>query len=181
MRSGAFRVAARPNDNTTRSPHQHVSRLLKSLNQLVVERKSRISVTVLFGFSRHVTSYRLNNPAEVCIPLPAELRSRLDRLSVVATNENGLTALSSRVVLRADGNPQLCGNMSVLPAVIAAARFGAPSSLPVSVDPKDGEPETPDTGGRSTNIPLLLILLIVGAGSIALGLRSSTLSTNGGK
>ncbi len=132
-------------------------------------------MTAVDGQGESVATYRLKNPAKVCIPLPAELRGSLDQLSIVSADEFGLTALSTRVVLRAGGDPQLCGSISALPARVAAARFGAPP-LPFPAGSQDGRPATPDTGGGGANVPMLFILLVAGAASIAMGLRTTTSS-----
>ena len=84
-------------------------------------------------------------------------------------NADDLTVLSSRVFLRADGDPQLCGNLSALPAKIAAAKRGAPDAIPAAVPSEDDGAETPDTGGRGTTSVALLLLMFIGAFVVATG------------
>ena len=76
----------------------------------------------------------------------------------------GFAILSSRVQLPRDGSTQICGNLSELPAQIAAARFGAPDPLPTEI-PETGT-ELPDTGGRAPLGSLLFLIALSGAGRL---------------
>ena len=117
-------------------------------------------VVVVDGAGSSVSSYVLNSPVSVCIPLPAGLSSNIDDLSIVAMKSGGFAVITSRVQLRPDGIAQICGNLSELPAQIAASKRGSPTALP-TVDPVTSEPETPDTGGSRpfANMPPLFALL----------------------
>ena len=123
-------------------------------------------VDVVNQSATRAASYRLSNYAEVCLPLPAELRSDLSDLALLAYQSDGFTVLSSRVVLRAGSDIELCGALSSLLAQVAAGRRGAPDALaPVSVLEPDGVP--PDTGGYAPTATALLAMLL--AGGLVLG------------
>ena len=117
-------------------------------------------VAVVDGDGMSGSSYLLNSPVSVCVPLPAGLRSNIDDLSIVAMKSDGFAVITSRVQLRPDGNTQICGSLGELPAQVAAAKRGSPTALPTS-DATTSEPETPDTGGSAPtpNLPRLLALL----------------------
>ena len=115
-----------------------------------------------------ITGYRLNRPAEVCIPLPPELRSRIDGVVIVASRDDSFAVLTSVVRLGSRGEIQICGSISKLPARIAAAREGAPPQLPTPV-PVAADQSLPETGGQPPNSPLLALLAIVGAAWVMAG------------
>ena len=115
-----------------------------------------------------VTSYRLNAPLEVCVPLPEMARSNISDVALVVTNADGsLTVLSASVRLSASST-SVCGTLSSVPATLAVGTAGAPSALPnAALLPT---PEAPDTGGtapRSSSALLWLMLIAIGA--LALG------------
>ncbi len=93
-----------------------------------------------------LNGYRLNSPAEVCVPLPAELRANVDSLVIVSSDGDLLTVLNSRVLVRDNGELTLCGALSVLPAQLAAARHGQPEAIEVE-EPIVEPPAPPTTGG----------------------------------
>ena len=115
-----------------------------------------------------ITGYRLNRPAEVCVPLPPELRSRIDGVVIVASRDDSFAVLTSVVRLGSRGEIQICGSISKLPARIAAAREGAPPQLPTPV-PVAADQSLPETGGQPPNSPLLALLAIVGAAWVMAG------------
>ena len=122
--------------------------------------------------SQPLTDYRFDSAVEVCVPLPSQLRTKINDVAVVTstTNSASFTVLSSLVRLQPDGTPQLCGQLSALPAKIAAAKRGAPDALP-TVTPSPSEGETlPDTGGASWSIWALILAWIVGASLLVGGL-----------
>ena len=91
----------------------------------------RVQIVDFDGSS--IEAYELSHAAEICIPLPANLRGKIHELSVVAMQQDGFTVLASRMMLRADGGTQMCGRLSQLPAEIAVALRGAPPPLPANV------------------------------------------------
>ena len=121
------------------------------------------SVTAVDSGSVPVTDYQLNASVQVCIPLPHQLKTKIDDVAVVAMNSGtaSFTVLSSRVVLKPDGSTQLCGNQGSLPAKIAAAKQGAPQALLVGT-PEPDPITPPETGGFALPIWLLLMVSAVG-------------------
>ncbi len=117
---------------------------------------------------QRVSGYTLRSPAQACIPLPDALRSNISDVAIAATDGAGsLTILSSTVRVMPD-QITMCGNISSLPAIIAAATLGAPSNFPTPV-PEPGT-ELSDTGGGTPSANALLLLLIIGAAALAAGL-----------
>ena len=114
-----------------------------------------------------VSSYVLDEPAEICVPLPAELRGSIVGTSVVAMKSEGFAILSSRIRLGSGGGTQVCASLSELPAQIAAARLGAPDPLPTPIPTL--VPETPDTGGRAPMGQVLFLIAITGTAVFFLG------------
>lgn len=119
--------------------------------------------------TRPLGDYRFNVPLEVCIPLPYQLRARIDDVAVVAMDSGAtdFTVLSSQVRLQSDGEPQLCGNLSSLPTRIAAAKHGAPDALPTPDQSPVIDEALPETGGLSPSIWLVLFISIIGASVVA--------------
>ena len=119
-----------------------------------------------------VLSYLLHDPAEVCIPLPAELRSNISKIAMVAMNsDDSLTILSASVRIGTSGT-SVCGNISNLPATVAVGVQGAPDAIPTATPMP--EPEAPDTGGAAPSSAGLLWLMLIGIATIAVGVYVRT-------
>ena len=100
------------------------------------------------GSGAAISSYVLDDPATVCIPLPASLRSNISHLSLAAINSDGsLTILAAQVRLNTDGDTMVCGNLSNLPSSVAVGSQGAPDAIPTATPMP--EPELPVTGGSA--------------------------------
>ena len=85
-----------------------------------------------------ISSYALEDPATVCVPLPAAMRANISKLSLAAINSDGsLTILAAQVRL-GDNGTMVCGNLSNLPATVAVGAQGAPDAIP-----------TPDADSRA--------------------------------
>ncbi len=118
-----------------------------------------------------LASYRLDGPAQVCIPVPAELRPNITSVGLVVINEEGtLTALTSWI--RVTPSLIVCGNLSVVPAVVAASVPGSPPPLPTATP--EPAPSLPVTGGKAPfpfaaiALALLLGIALVAAGTFCL-------------
>ena len=111
-----------------------------------------------------LASYRLDGPAQVCIPVPAELRPNITSVGLVVINEEGtLTALTSWI--RVTPSLIVCGNLSVVPAVVAASVPGSPPPLPTATP----EPATslPVTGGKALTTSTVAWAVLLGMTLIA--------------
>ena len=115
-----------------------------------------------------VSDYSLVSPAQACIPLPDALRANISDVAIAATDGSGsLTILASSVRITSD-ETMVCGNLSSLPASIAAATLGAPPDFPTPT-PEPGA-EIPDTGGSALGSSrAILWLLLVGIAAVAIG------------
>ncbi len=134
----------------------------------------RYMISAVDGTGSEIASYVLNEPAEVCLPMPAELRGNIRDIAVVAVNpDDTLTILSARLKV---GGPslQVCGNLSSLPAVVAVGSAGAPEALPTEIPDEETE-MLPDTGGYapSSNAALMLLMLVAGLTTAGLGLGAA--------
>ena len=116
-----------------------------------------------------ISSYVLEDPAEVCVPLPASLRTNISGLSLAAINSDGsLTVLAAQVRLDEAGGTMVCGNLSNLPASVAVGAAGAPDAIPTATPVP--EPELPPTGGTSpASSTLMLWTLLLGIAVLTLG------------
>ena len=113
-------------------------------------------------------NYRLNKPAQVCLPMPNQFRDRLDAVTIVQLQHDGSnspTVLTSRVFTAPPNGLRICAAISVIPATIAPARFGIqPSPTPVPA-PTIGNIET---GATNPNLLwLIAATLIVASAAIA--------------
>lgn len=115
-----------------------------------------------------ISSYVLDNPATVCLPLPDELRQDISDLAVVAINGDGsLTILSAQVRISAAGT-MVCGHLSGLPASVAVGSAGAPAAIPTATP--EPTPEAPDTGGTApSSSTTALWTLLLGIAVLTLG------------
>ncbi len=126
-----------------------------------------------------ISNYQLNAPAQACIPLPDEFRSNIDDLAIMAVDSESFAILSSRVYIKADGSVRLCGNISALPAEVAAAKRGAPSAPTTPVPPEQSEEiKAPDTGGREVPSGFMIIALLLGIGIAYAGVRHLNRNTH---
>ena len=115
-----------------------------------------------------ISSYVLNSPLEVCVPLPPEARHDISDVAIVAHNPDGtLTVLSATVRITASSGINVCGNLGTLPASIAVGTSGSPEAIPTASP--ELELAVPDTGGVSLPASLLLILLVVSGVVVAMG------------
>ena len=115
-----------------------------------------------------VSSYSLNDPATVCLPLPDALRQDISDLAVVAINSDGsLTILSEQVRISTAGT-MVCGGLSNLPASVAVGSAGAPAAIPTPTP--EPTPEAPDTGGTApASSTMVLWALMLGIAVLTLG------------
>ena len=115
-----------------------------------------------------ISSYVLEDPATVCVPLPDALRSNISKLAVVAINGDGsLTILSAQVKITSAGT-MVCGGLSELPASVAVGSSGAPAAIPTATP--EPTPEPPDTGGTApASSGNVLWALLLGVATLALG------------
>lgn len=118
--------------------------------------------------SQAVSSYVLDDPATVCVPLPAELSQNISELAVVALNsDDSLTILSAQVRI-SDAGTMVCGGLSNLPASVAVGSAGAPAAIPTPTP--EPTPEAPDTGGTApASSTMVLWALLLGIATLALG------------
>ena len=128
-----------------------------------------------------ISSYVLDDPAQVCVPLPAAMSSNISKVAIVAMNSDGtLTILSSSVKLGSSGT-SVCGSISTLPASIAVGTSGAPDAIPTATpEPTPVPPPTGATAPASNGIVVWAILFglaLTGAGTtLAIARRRRTQS-----
>ena len=119
------------------------------------------------GSGAAISSYALDAPATVCLPLPDELRSNISDLAVVAINGDGsLTILSAQVRISTAGT-MVCGGLSNLPASVAVGSAGAPIGFPTAMP--EPTPVAPDTGGTAPASSMALWALLFGIAAVVIG------------
>ena len=119
------------------------------------------AISAVDASGESVSTYALADAAEVCVPLPGELRSNISDVALVAVNsDESLTILSSTVRISAAGT-NVCGKISSVPANVAVGSAGAPAPLPTTVPEMEAD-DLPETGGAapSSSDALVLTLLI---------------------
>ena len=128
-------------------------------------------IHVVDGAGSSISSYVLDDPVQVCLPLPAALSSNISKVALVAMNSDGtLTILSSSVKLGSSGT-SVCGNISTLPASVAVGHVGSPAAIPTATpEPTPAPPPTGATAPSNTNgilvWAILLGLALTGAGAV---------------
>ena len=115
----------------------------------------RYTIAVVDASGEPIEAYLLKTAAQICIPTPPKLRDYLSEISMVSVSDAGLTVLSSSVRISSAGHSYLCGELTVLPSRIAAAKPGAP--------------QPPVTGGSAATLGAVMILIVIGAVGVAGG------------
>ena len=117
---------------------------------------------------RPLRGYILDDPAEVCIPVPSRLKSDISDVAMVSARTDGTFAVLSSSLRLGDAGLNVCAALSTLPARVAAGYLGSPSALP-SPTPLP-TPIDPDTGGSAMPTSALILLLILGTALAAISL-----------
>ena len=118
------------------------------------------------AFGVRLKGYVLDDPLEVCVPVPDRLRRNISSLAMVSERADGTFALLSSNVRLSDSGVNICGKLSQLSARIAVGQVGSPSGLP-SPTPLP-TPEAPDTGGTTPFSTAALVLILALITSMAL-------------
>ena len=131
-------------------------------------------VSAVDALGAQISSFELNDPAEVCIPLPNALRSKISELALVAINsDDSFTVLASQVKIGPYGT-NVCGRLSSVPVTIAVGSLGAPSSVLAEMLGAEDGSQLPSTGGAAPSsndgliwtLPIGLIIAAFGFGAI---------------
>ena len=142
-------------------------------------------VSAVDAFGAQISSFELNDPAEVCIPLPNALRSKISDLALVAINgDDSFTVLASQVKIGPNGT-NVCGRLSSVPATIAVGSLGAPSSVLAEMFGAEDGSQLPGTGGAAPSsndgliwtLPIGLIIAAFGFGAIWIRSRGNVRRT----
>ncbi len=130
----------------------------------------KYEIGVIDSTGGEVSSYRLNQPANVALPLPPNFSGNIGKVSIVVINSDGsLTELRSRIRFT-DSGGQVVATLSSFPAVVAVGVSGAPEPSPTPVPPPTAEPpKLPPTGGSAPSNQIVWLVLIVGMGISAIG------------
>ena len=118
------------------------------------------------GSGAAISSTELEDPATVCLPLPAALRTSIADLAVVSINSNGSLTVHAASVRIGDAGTQVCGNVSGIPTTVAVGSQGAPDAIPT---PVVEEPVLPETGATAPSNNGALFALILGIATLSLG------------
>ncbi len=126
----------------------------------------RYTVDVVDADGVPVSHYLLNQAATICLPLPVEIRSRIDNLVIIAADTAGSPTLLTTNARITPTGVLACGHISQLPATVAVGALGSPQPMPTATlePPAENLPET----GAVTVEPLAVALaLILGASLVA--------------
>lgn len=131
------------------------------------------SVQAVDSSGATITDYQFNRPIQMCVPLPGTLRGNISEIDALKLNSDGtLTALTSKILSTPNGSPRVCGNLSELPADIAAGKRGAPDPTPEPMP--TATPEPPETGGTAVPYTWAWLIAILGVGVFVLGAATLT-------
>ena len=113
-----------------------------------------------------VESYMLEDPAEICLPVPPEFRSRIVDVEMAVIEDRGGARLAASTVriVGTSGRIALCGTVGELPVTVAAV-VPSRSLPPEALVTPAPSPVSPDTGGYlpASRNALVLLMLIAGA------------------
>ena len=112
-----------------------------------------------------VASYMLEDPAEICLPVPPEFRSRIVDVEMAVVESGGVARLAASTVriVGTSGRIALCGSVGELPVTVAAV-VPSRSLPPEALVTPAPSPVSPDTGGYFPASPNALVLLMLIAG-----------------
>ena len=128
----------------------------------------RFDVLAVDATETSISSYVLNAPLEVCVPLPPAARQNISDVAIVVNNPDGtLTVLSASVRITGSSGVNVCGKLSTLPASVAVGTAGSPKAIPTATPDPDAIAD-PDTGGREFSWILVLLAMIVGGVVVAI-------------
>ena len=130
---------------------------------------NRYSILALDQSSAEVSSYILDSPGELCLPMPVEFRGNIRDIALVAIHpDDTLTILSARLKI---GGPSLrvCGSLSELPATVSVGTAGSPAALPTAMPEQPDSEQLPETGGYVPDVAFWTMLLIFIMGLITVG------------
>ena len=123
-------------------------------------------VSVVDSSGDAVESYLLEDPAEICMPVPPEFRSRIVDVEMAVVEDGVVSRLvgSTIRIVGSSGEIALCGNVGDLPLTVAAV-VPARSLPPEALVTPAPSPVSPDTGGYfpASRNALVLLMLIAGA------------------
>ena len=125
------------------------------------------TISAVDATGQPLSGYLLDDPIEVCIPVPPRLKSNISDVAMVSVRDDGTFAVLSSRLRLGDAGVTMCAALSTLSARVAAAHTGSPSALP-SPTPLP-TPIDPDTGGTTMPTSAIILLMMLGA---ALGLMS---------
>ena len=128
---------------------------------------TKYTVAVIDSARASASSYRLNDVATICVPVPNSLLGNIADVQLVGVSDDGvsLTAMSSTV--RVVPSLIVCGYTSTIPVNVAAAIPGTPPALPDEPEIEPA-PVLPVTGGVPPTSPLVLVwALLIGVVLIA--------------
>ena len=114
-----------------------------------------------------VASYMLEDPAEICLPVPPEFRSRIVDVEMAVIEDRGGARLAASTVriVGTSGRIALCGSVGELPVTVAAV-VPSRSLPPEALVTPAPSPVSPDTGGYFPASPNALVLLLLLAGAV---------------
>ena len=130
---------------------------------------TKYTVAVIDSARAAASSYRFNNVATICVPVPNSLLGNIADVQLVGVSDDGvsLTAMSSTV--RVVPSLIVCGYTSTIPVNVAAAIPGTPPALPDEPEVEPA-PVLPATGGAAPSSPFALAwAFLVGIALIAAG------------
>ena len=129
---------------------------------------NRARISAIDANGNTLQDYQLNQPLQVCLPLPDQFRDRLDAVTIVKLPDDiagHVATLTSKTYNTPEDGLRLCAALSTLPATIAPARFGIqPTATPESA-PKIGDIET---GGQAPPTTWLAVAILLAGTLIAL-------------
>lgn len=132
----------------------------------------RYSIRVVDSSGQAISEYSLRDPARVCAPMPPELRSNVSDVVLVSFDDGNFTVLSTRVRITPDGI-EVCGNLSVLPTIVAVGKVGPPAVAVEDDDEAEASLEDlPDTGGSALPMVALILILVLGLWTMCIGLTA---------
>ena len=108
------------------------------------------------GSGAAISSYQLEDPARVCVPLPDELSTRISDLALVGINSDGSLTIHAANVRIGDNGTQVCGNVSGIPTSVAVGSQGAPAAPPTETPPDEVLPATGATAPASNGALIAL-------------------------
>ena len=120
-----------------------------------------------------VSGFKLDAPLSACLPMPANFRSNIANVTLVARYGDGALAPLTTTLRQTAGELTVCGAVGQLPATVAVAKLGIVEA-PTDPTPDPNTGEAPDTGATAPSTTIAIWTAALAATAMLLVILAQT-------